>query len=121
MREPDAQRQIAQRTTIRLYRGSTERKACANCGQTKNLAGDLPSLKGLAADAHFRPVDNAAVCIDSLSHSTPSTPWEWVGWFEWITEFSNARNKVVNGAEDPHKTFVDMIDNLNRAIAQYTA
>ena len=82
------------------------------------MAGDLPSLKELTADARFRPDDNAAVCIDSLNHSTP---WEWVGWIEWITEFSSARNKVVNDAEDPHKTFADMIENLNRTIAQYTA
>ena len=82
------------------------------------MAGDLPSLKDLTADPHFRPDDNAAVCIDSLSHSTP---WEWVGWIEWITEFSNARNKVVNDAADPHETFAAMVDNLNRTIAQYTA
>ena len=82
------------------------------------MAGDLPSLKDLTADTHFRPDDNAAVCIDSLSHSTP---WEWVGWIEWITEFSNARNKVVNDAADPHETFAAMVDNLNRTIAQYTA
>ena len=82
------------------------------------MAGDLPSLKDLTADTHFRPDDNAAVCIDSLSHSTP---WEWVGWIDWITEFNDARNKVVNDAEDPHETFAEMIDNLNRTIAQYTA
>ena len=82
------------------------------------MAGDLPSLKDLTADTHFRPDDNAAVCIDSLSHSTP---WEWVGWIEWITEFSNARSKVVNDAADPHETFAAMVDNLNRTIAQYTA
>ena len=82
------------------------------------MAGDLPSLKELTADARFRPDDNAAVCIDSLNHSSP---WEWVGWIEWITEFSSARNKVVNDAEDPQKTFADMIANLNQIIAQYTA
>ena len=84
----------------------------------RQMAGDLPSLKELTADARFRPDDNAAVCIDSLNHSSP---WEWVGWIEWITEFSSARNKVVNDAEDAHKTFAEMIDNLNRTIAQYTA
>ncbi len=82
------------------------------------LAGDLPSLKQLTADTRFRPDDNAAVCIDSLSHSTP---WEWVGWVEWITEFSDARNKVVNEAADPRETFATMTDNLNQVIAQYTA
>ena len=82
------------------------------------MAGDLPSLKDLTADTHFRPDDNAAVCIDSLSHSTP---WEWVGWIDWITEFNDARNKVVNDAADPHETFAAMVDNLNRTIAQYTA
>ena len=80
--------------------------------------GKITSLKELTVDARFRPDDNAAVCIDSLNHSSP---WEWVGWIEWITEFSSARNKVVNDAEDPHKTFAEMIDNLNRTIAQYTA
>ena len=82
------------------------------------IAGDLPSLKELTADARFRPDDNATVCIDSLSHSSP---WEWVGWIEWITEFRDARNKVVNDAADPHDTFATMIANLNRTIAQYTA
>ena len=65
-----------------------------------------------------RPDDNAAVCIDSLTHSTP---WEWVGWIEWISEFSDARDKVVNEGEDPRETFEEMIDNLNLIIAQYTA
>ncbi len=82
------------------------------------LAGDLPSLKQLTAATHFRPDDNAAVCIDSLSHSTP---WEWVGWVEWIAEFSEARNQVVNEAADPRETFATMTDNLNQVIAQYTA
>ena len=82
------------------------------------MAGDLPSLKELTVDARFRPDYNAAVCIDSLSHSTP---WEWVGWIDWVTEFNDARNKVVNDAEDPHETFAAMVDNLNRTIAQYTA
>ena len=82
------------------------------------MAGDLPSLKELTADARFRPDDNAAVCIDSLSHSTP---WEWVGWMEWITEFSDARDKVVNEAADPHETFAAMTDNLNGVIARHSS
>ena len=82
------------------------------------MAGDLPGVTELTADASFRPDDNAAVCIDSLNHSTP---WEWVGWIEWITEFSDARNRVVNEAEDAEKAFADMIANLNQTIAQYTA
>ena len=82
------------------------------------MAGDLPGLTELTADARFRPDDNAAVCIDSLTHSTP---WEWVGWIEWISEFSDARDKVVNEGEDPHETFEEMIDSLNGTIAQYTA
>ena len=82
------------------------------------MAGDLPGVKELTADASFRPDDNAAVCIDSLNHSTP---WEWVGWTEWITEFNNARNKVVNDAGDAQETYAEMIANLNQTIAQYTA
>ena len=82
------------------------------------MAGDLPGVTELTADASFRPDDNAAVCIDSLNHSTP---WEWVGWIEWITEFSDAQNRVVNEAEDAEKAFADMIANLNQTIAQYTA
>lgn len=82
------------------------------------MAGDLPGVKALTADASFRPDDNAAVCIDSLNHSTP---WEWVGWIEWINEFSSARDRVVNEGEDAETTFADMISNLNQTIAQYTA
>lgn len=82
------------------------------------MAGDLPSLKELTDDVRFRPDDNAAVCIDSLSHSTP---WEWVGWIEWIREFSDARDRVVNEAADPHETFAAMTDNLNRVIAQHSS
>ena len=81
------------------------------------MAGDLPALNALTADASFRPDDNAAVCIDSLSHSTP---WEWVGWFEWISEFSSARHRVVNEDEDAQETFTDLIANLNQIIAEYT-
>ena len=81
-------------------------------------AGDLPSLKELTTDARFRPDDNAAVCIDSLNNSSP---WEWVGWVEWVTEFNSARTKVVNDAEDRQKAFADLIANLNETIAQYTA
>ena len=75
-------------------------------------------MKELTTDARFRPDDNAAVCIDSLNNSSP---WEWVGWVEWVTEFNSARTKVVNDAEDPQKAFADLIANLNETIAQYTA
>ena len=56
--------------------------------------------------------------MDSLNYATP---WEWVGWVEWIKEFSDARDRVVNDGEDPEKSFATMVVNLNQIIAEHTA
>lgn len=93
----------------------TNREAQATWNEA---AGDLPSFKDLNADEQFRPDDNAAVCMDSLNYATP---WEWVGWVEWIKEFSDARDRVVNDGEDPEKSFATMVVNLNQIIAEHTA
>ena len=82
-----------------------------------DVAGDLPSFQGLGADARFRPDANAEVCLDSLDYATP---WEWVGWAEWVKEFGDGRDRVVIGNEDPSTSFDTMVDNLNKVIADHT-
>lgn len=82
-----------------------------------DVAGDLPSFAGLGADARFRPDANAEVCLDSLAYATP---WEWVGWAEWVKEFGDGRDRVVIGGEEPAASFNTMVDNLNKVIADHT-
>ncbi len=36
--------------------------------------------------------------MDSLKYATP---WEWVGWAEWVKEFGDGRDRVVIGGETP--------------------
>lgn len=79
--------------------------------------GDLPSVISLSSDPRFRPDANADVVMDSLSYASP---WEWVGWAEWVGEFGNARDLVVLGGETPENAFNLMVDNLNTVISEHT-
>ena len=81
------------------------------------VAGDLPSIQGLGQEARFRPNANAEVCLDSLEYATP---WEWVGWAEWVKELGDGRDRVVIGGEDPSTSFDTMVENLNDVIADHT-
>ncbi len=82
-----------------------------------DVAGDLPSIQGLGQEARFRPNANAEVCLDSLEYATP---WEWVGWAEWVKELGDGRDRVVIGGEDPSTSFDTMVENLNGVIADHT-
>ena len=82
-----------------------------------DLSGGLPSFQGLGQEASFRPDANAEVCLDSLEYATP---WEWVGWFEWVKEFNDGRDRVVIGGEDTAISFNTMVENLNGVIADHT-
>ncbi|MEM7125357.1 MAG: extracellular solute-binding protein [Chloroflexota bacterium] len=82
-----------------------------------DVAGDLPSFKGLSSDERFRADANAVVCMDSLEYATP---WEWVGWAEWVKETGDARDRVVIGGETPEGSFDIMVENLNKVIADHT-
>ncbi len=82
-----------------------------------DVAGDLPSIQGLGQEAQFRPNANAEVCLDSLEYATP---WEWVGWAEWVKELGDGRDRVVIGGEDPSTSFDTMVENLNGVIADHT-
>ncbi len=82
-----------------------------------DVAGDLPSFQGLGQEAQFRPNANAEVCVDSLEFATP---WEWVGWAEWVKELGDGRDRVVIGGEDPSTSFDTMVSNLNGVIANHT-
>lgn len=81
------------------------------------VAGDLPSLRGLTEDPRFRPDANADVCMDSLAYATPC---EWVGWHEWFKEFGDARDRVVIGGENPADSYRLMVTRLNGIIASHT-
>lgn len=82
-----------------------------------NVAGDLPSFTELQSDPTFRTDDNANVCMDSLGYATP---WEWVGWAEWVKEFGDGRDRVVVGGEAPEQSFETMVANLNKVIETHT-
>ena len=82
-----------------------------------DVAGDLPSFKGLNNDPRFRENTNAEVCMDSLNFASP---WEWVGWAEWVKETGDARDRVVIGGESPEASFQIMVDNLNKVIETHT-
>lgn len=79
--------------------------------------GDLPSVASLGNDKRFRADANANTVMDSLSYATP---WEWVGWAEWVGEFDKARDQVVLGGQTPEDAFSTMVDNLNKVIAQHS-
>jgi multiple sugar transport system substrate-binding protein len=81
------------------------------------VGGDLPSFTELVDDPQFRQTDNDGVVMDSLSYATP---WEWVGWAEWVKEFGDARDRVVVGGEDAQSSFDTMVTNLNQVIAAHT-
>ena len=82
-----------------------------------DIGGDLPSYKELVDDPRFRKDANANVVMDSLKYASP---WEWVGWAEWVKELGDARDRVVIGNEAPDKSFNTMVDNLNKVIETHT-
>lgn len=82
-----------------------------------DAGGDLPSFTALQNEASFRQDDNANVCMDSLSYASP---WEWVGWAEWVKELGDGRDRVVVGGETPETSFETMVANLNKVIATHT-
>lgn len=82
-----------------------------------DVGGDLPSFTELQSDPAFRADPNADVCMDSLAYATP---WEWVGWAEWVKEFGDGRDRVVIGGEAPETSFETMVTNLNKVIETHT-
>lgn len=82
-----------------------------------DVGGDLPSFTSLTDDPQFRKDANANVVMDSLKYASP---WEWVGWAEWVKETQDARDRVVIGNEDPKKSFDMMVENLNKVIETHT-
>lgn len=82
-----------------------------------DIGGDLPSFKDLVDDPRFRKTPNDGVVMDSLKYASP---WEWVGWAEWVKEFGDARDRVVVGGETPEQSFNTMVDNLNKVIETHT-
>ena len=82
-----------------------------------DVAGDLPSHKGLNDEPRFRQNDNDNVVMDSIKYATP---WEWVGWAEWVKEFGDARDRVVIGGETTQQSFETLIININEVIKTHT-
>jgi len=82
-----------------------------------DIGGDLPSYKELVDDPKFAKTENDKVVMDSLKYATP---WEWVGWAEWVKEFGDGRDRVVIGGETPEKSYTTMVDNLNKVIEIHT-
>lgn len=82
-----------------------------------DVAGDLPSFTELVEDPRFSQDANAEVCLDSLNYATP---WEWVGWAEWVKEFGDARDRVVIGSETPEQSMETLVENLNQVIETHT-
>ena len=82
-----------------------------------DVGGDLPSFTELVDDPQFRKDENANVVMDSLKYASP---WEWIGWAEWVKEFGDARDRVVIGGEDPKQSFDTMTENLNKVIETHT-
>lgn len=82
-----------------------------------DVAGDLPSHKGLIDEPRFRADENAIVVMDSIKYATP---WEWVGWAEWVKEFGDARDRVVIGGESTQQSFDTLVANLNAVIETHT-
>lgn len=82
-----------------------------------DIGGDLPSFKDLVDDPRFRKTENDTVVMESLKYATP---WEWVGWAEWVKEFGDGRDRVVVGNEDPSKSFNTMVENLNKVIETHS-
>jgi multiple sugar transport system substrate-binding protein len=82
-----------------------------------DIGGDLPSFKELVDDERFRGDDNSIVVMDSLKYASP---WEWVGWAEWVKETGDARDRVVIGGEDTRSSFDTMVDNLQKVVDTHT-
>jgi multiple sugar transport system substrate-binding protein len=82
-----------------------------------DIGGDLPSFKELVDDPRFRQDDNGNVVMDSLKYASP---WEWIGWAEWVKETGDARDRVVIGGEDTRSSFDTMVENLNKVVADHT-
>jgi multiple sugar transport system substrate-binding protein len=82
-----------------------------------DIGGDLPSFKELVDDERFRGDDNAIVVMDSLKYASP---WEWVGWAEWVKETGDARDRVVIGGEDTRSSFDTMVENLQKVVETHT-
>jgi multiple sugar transport system substrate-binding protein len=82
-----------------------------------DIGGDLPSFKELVDDPRFRSDDNAEVVMDSLKYASP---WEWIGWAEWVKETGDARDRVVVGEEDTRSSFDTMVENLNKVVEAHT-
>ena len=61
--------------------------------------------------------ENDKMVMDSLKYATP---WEWVGWAEWVKELGDGRDRVVIGDEAPEKSFNTMVENLNKVIETHT-
>lgn len=81
------------------------------------VGGDLPSFQELVDDPSFRETPNDNVVMDSLAYASP---WEWIGWAEWVKEFGDARDRVVIGGETAESSFDTMVTNLNQVIATHT-
>jgi multiple sugar transport system substrate-binding protein len=82
-----------------------------------DIGGDLPSFKELTDDPKFVKNENDKAVMASLKYATP---WEWVGWAEWVKELGDGRDRVVIGNEAPEKSFNTMVDNLNKVIETHT-
>ena len=83
-----------------------------------DVGGDLPSFTDLVDDPRFRKDDNAVVVMDSLKYATP---WEWIGWAEWVKETGDGRDRVVIGGESTRSSFDTMVDNLQKVVDTHTA
>ncbi len=82
-----------------------------------DVGGDLPSHQDLVDDPRFRKDENAVVVMESLKYASP---WEWIGWAEWVKETGDARDRVVIGGEDTKTSFNTMVENLNKVIETHT-
>ena len=56
--------------------------------------------------------------MDSLKYATP---WEWIGWAEWVKETGDGRDRVVIGGESTRSSFDTMVDNLQKVVDTHTA
>jgi multiple sugar transport system substrate-binding protein len=82
-----------------------------------DIGGDLPSMKELVDDERFRKNDNAVTVMESLKYASP---WEWIGWAEWVKETGDARDRVVIGGESTRSSFDTMVENLNQVVETHT-
>jgi multiple sugar transport system substrate-binding protein len=82
-----------------------------------DIGGDLPSMKELVDDERFRKDENAVTVMESLKYASP---WEWIGWAEWVKETGDARDRVVIGGETTRSSFDTMVENLNKVVDAHT-